>query len=259
MNCILGCRKAIYLQFEHKYDIAKFKDGEPKGLFAAFSDAPYYARNKDYIEKNVRDPTDFIVLDHTAMDQELLKKGVDTTAFWNIWRLTPEIYRTQDKEWIVKYDFDKLDDNLLADKADYVLSTTIDVFLAITTTKRMERLQDHGRHYLNLAKEGVPVYRKADNRSEVVATTPSGMKKVWTEFYVTGLDGSGHTGLSIIWKKTFGFVAISAMTMFPLKWGKKEVSGTNLPPAAATVSSQSSLQLNHPARCYAARNSLGVT
>ena len=191
MNCILGCRKAIYLQFEHKYDIAKFKDGEPKGFFTAFSDAPYYARNKDYIEKNVGDPTDFIVLDHTAMDQELLKKGVDTIAFWNVWRLTPEIYRTQDKEWIVKYDFDKLDENLLADKADYVLSTTIDIFLAITTAKRMERLQNYGRHHLNLAKEGVPVYRKADNRSEVVATTPSGMKKVWTEFYVTGLDGSG--------------------------------------------------------------------
>jgi len=191
MNCIVGCRKAIYLEFEHKYDIAKFKDGEPKGLFAAFSDAPYYARNKEYIEKNVRDPTDFIVLDHSTMDQELLKKGVDTTAFWNIWRLTPEIYRTPDKEWIVKNDFDKLDDKLLADKTDYVLSTTIDIFLAIGTAKKMERLQDRGQHFVNLAREGVPVYRKADIKSEVVATTPAGMTKVWTEFYVTGLDGSG--------------------------------------------------------------------
>jgi hypothetical protein len=45
LSCVIGCRKAIYLAVEHNYDIAKFKDGEPKGLVDSFSDAPFYARD----------------------------------------------------------------------------------------------------------------------------------------------------------------------------------------------------------------------
>ena len=193
LKCIIGCRKAIYLAFEKNYDITKFKDGEPKrGFFASYSDAPFYARNKEYIEKNVCDPTDFIVLDHAKMDQDLLTKGVDTTAFWNIWRLTPEVYRTGDGQWVVKHDFDKLDENLVADKADYIFSTTVDIFLAISTAQKSQRLLDHGGiHWANLTMEGVPVYRKADSKSEVLSTTPPGMTRIMTNYQVPGLDGNG--------------------------------------------------------------------
>lgn len=191
LSCVIGCRKAIYLAVEHNYDIAKFKDGEPKGLLNAFSDAPFYARNKEYIEKHVCDPTDFIVLDHNNVDQDLLKQGVDITAFWNIWRLTPEVYRATDKHWEVKHDFDKLNEELLADKADYVFSTTIDIMLAIHTTKKAVKLQDRVRHHVTLVRENVTVYKKADAKSEVFGTTPLGMTLIGTDFRVTGLEGDG--------------------------------------------------------------------
>lgn len=42
-----------------------FKDGQPPGLLSGFSEAPFFTRNKEYIEKNVHEPTDFIVLDHS--------------------------------------------------------------------------------------------------------------------------------------------------------------------------------------------------
>jgi hypothetical protein len=83
-NCVVSCRKAIYLEIESRYDIAAFKDGEPQGLLAAATSAPYYARSKDYIAKNVKEPTDYVVLDHASVDQELLTKGVDPTDFWNV-------------------------------------------------------------------------------------------------------------------------------------------------------------------------------
>jgi hypothetical protein len=69
-----------------------------------------------------------------------------------------------------EHDFDKLNEDLLADKADYVFSTTIDIMIAIHTSKKAVKLQDRGRYQVNLARENVPVYKKVDNKSEVFGT-----------------------------------------------------------------------------------------
>jgi hypothetical protein len=191
MGCTIGCRKAIYLAVERHYNVETFKDGEPKGILGAFSSAPFYARNKDYIEKYVCDPTDFIVLDRSKVDQDLLTQGVDTTAFWNIWRLTPEVYRTSDKEWVVKYDLDKLNQDFLVDKADYVYSATVDVLLAMQTANNALKFKERGSYQIGLARENVPVYRKADTKSEILGTTPPGMTSIATDYHVMGLEGDG--------------------------------------------------------------------
>jgi hypothetical protein len=91
----------------------------------------------------------------------------------------------------VKHDFDKLDEDLLADKADYVFSTTIDIVLAIHTTKKAVKLQDRAKHHVALARENVPVYKKASIKSEVFGTTPPGMTHIDTDFRVTGFEGDG--------------------------------------------------------------------
>jgi hypothetical protein len=57
------------------------------------SRAPYYARDKDYIKKNVKDHFGYIVLDHAQVDRNLTREGIDHTAFWNVWPLTPQVYR----------------------------------------------------------------------------------------------------------------------------------------------------------------------
>lgn len=190
-TCAISCRKAIYLEVEHRFNIADFKDQEAKGFFGPFSDAPFFARNKDYIEKYVFDPTNYIVFDHGRLDQELLKQGVDTTAFWNIWRLTPAVYQTKDDVWIVKHEFNKLDAKLLEDKVDYIFSTTLDIVLSLHAARKAVKWQSHERYTLELAKENVPVYQKADVNSKVVGTTPPGMTRIDTEFYVLGFEGDG--------------------------------------------------------------------
>src|SRR5690606_15205647 len=143
--CVVGCRKVMYVAIESLYDISKFKDEKPKGILGALSYAPYYAKDPAYIQESVKEPTDYIVLDHSRVDQDLLKKGVDTTAFWNVWRLTPEVYRTEQKEWIVKHDFGKLDAATLADKTEYVFSTTVDISLAIHAYRKATKWEQHGR------------------------------------------------------------------------------------------------------------------
>lgn len=189
--CVIGCRKVLYVAVEHRYDISKFKAEKPQGLLAAFSYAPYYARDPQYIQENVKDPTDYIVRDHSRIDQDLLKEGVDTTAFWNVWRLTPEVYRSEDKQWVIKHDFGKLDAATLADSAEYVFSTVVDMALAIHAARRAVRSKQHGRYLVTLAREGVPIYEKADIDSKVTATTPVGMTQINTDYRVEGLRGDG--------------------------------------------------------------------
>jgi hypothetical protein len=56
----------------------------------------------------VETPTDFVICDHSELDMDLLKRGIDSVAYWNVWRLTPDVYRKgMDRPWIVKNDFRK--------------------------------------------------------------------------------------------------------------------------------------------------------
>lgn len=190
-ECIIFCRKAIYVEIEWRYDVSKFKDGPVQGLLEGWSDAPFYARNPTYIAENVNDPTDFIVLDHSRVDHDLLKEGVDTTAFWNVWRLTPEVYQTKEKTWIVKHDFGKLDQSTLADKADYVLATTIDIALAMHASRQAVRSEQPGKYFVKLAREGTLIFEKADLNSKIVGTTPTGMTQIDTDYRVPGLNDDG--------------------------------------------------------------------
>jgi hypothetical protein len=96
-ECAINCRKALYLEVERHYDISEYKDGKPTGFFAGMTEAPYYALDKQYIEEQVADPTDFIVYDQNHLNQKLLTMGADNTAYWNVWRLTPSVYKTKDK------------------------------------------------------------------------------------------------------------------------------------------------------------------
>jgi hypothetical protein len=191
-ECAISCRKAIYLELEQPYDISDFKEEPvPNALRMAFSRAPSFVKNKQYIDEYVKDPTDYIVYDHTHLDQELLKYGVDNTAFWNVWRLTPEVYRTKDKEWIIKDDFAKLEPDVLKDNIEYVFNTTADIIITIHAKKGSIKTSSDRRYYLELKQEEVPIYEKADVTSRIVATTPSGLTKLNCDYQIIGLKGDG--------------------------------------------------------------------
>lgn len=191
-DCSITCRKAIYLEILIDYNISEFQEeSKHTGILAPFSNAPFYTRNKEYIEKNVKIPTDFIVLDHNHLDQELLKYSVDNTTFWNIWRLTPEVYRTKDKEWVVKYDFGKLGKETLQDKIEYIFNATIDIIFSIHTKKENVKTSDYQKYFLELKQEEVPVLEKANSSSKVVGKTPPGLTKIDCKYKIIGLNGDG--------------------------------------------------------------------
>lgn len=195
-ECAIFCRMALYLEVEYKYDISEFREGAPprKGLLAALgpsSYAPYFARNSDYIKKNVMSPTDYIVYDQAHLHQELSTLRVDSTSYWNVWRLTPNVYRDSDKNWNVKRDFDKLDLEILAKKIQYIYDTTINIVFSIHGVKNTIRTADWQRYHLELALEEVNVYEKADGRSTVLSVTPKGLKNLDCDHYIYGFEGDG--------------------------------------------------------------------
>ncbi|MCA3059225.1 MAG: hypothetical protein ING60_05295 [Rhodocyclaceae bacterium] len=132
MNCLVACRQAVFVQFEWLYDASPFLSGKNAlGLMMLASKVPYFAREKKYLEEKVKEPTDYIFYDHNALEMDLMKSGVDSVAFWNVWRLTPEVYRGRnDTQWVIKNDFRKNDEDGIKDRAEYVLNSTTEMLLA---------------------------------------------------------------------------------------------------------------------------------
>ena len=102
VNVLINCRKAIYVEFETEYDISPYGDEREKimgslAFMLTGMNAPFYARNKKYIDDNVKEPTDFIVYDHDSLDMDLLRAGISRLDYWNVWRLTPSLYRKDRK------------------------------------------------------------------------------------------------------------------------------------------------------------------
>jgi hypothetical protein len=199
-SCLIACRKAVYVEIERSYDVFPFGLDEPGRdnlagyFFGLTSTVPFFARNKEYIDKNVTDPTQYIVLDHNKVELELMKAGVDTVAFWNVWRLTPEVYQKRDsKEWIVKHDLGKLEDEGIDERAGYVLDATVSILVTRERHQAAHKSSDSAAaFFLDLIRDQIPVHRKADSNSEVVMTTPVGITRLNVDFSVVGLTGQGE-------------------------------------------------------------------
>lgn len=191
--CLISCRKAIFLKFEWRYDARPFQGEERTGgLMMIGSKVPYFARNRKYIDENVNEPTDYIMYDFSALEMELLKNGVDSVAYWNVWRLTPEVYRkNKDAPWIVKNDFHKFGADGILDRAEYVLLTTTEILFASDQNQNRTRSPDYRRFYLTLRRDAVPIYSKASKLSSVEQITTAGIRKLYCDYSVEGLDDSG--------------------------------------------------------------------
>lgn len=191
-DVLINCRKAIFVRFESWYDISIFDNEENHTNYLGLlsNKSPFFARNKDYIEKHVFDPTDFIVLDHTDIEMELMKSGMDSTSFWNVWRLTPRVYRKgREGEWLVKQEFNKLEKDGIKERAEYVLDATINLFIASDQKIKATKSPDYRNYYIELRTEKVPLYEKADKDSKILGNTPEGLLKVYVESCVPGLKG----------------------------------------------------------------------
>lgn len=171
--CLSDVRKAIYVEFEKSSDIKKFSDAtnsDRKGILSPFhsSNAPTYARSADYIERNVKTPFDYIVLDHSKQNSKLLEEGIDPQAFWNIWRLTPSVYQFEDSSWVVEEEISVLNDPHRVENARYVLDSAVEILLKIQNRRSTSRFISHRDNFvfLTMKSQSWRIYDKASVHSE---------------------------------------------------------------------------------------------
>jgi len=195
-DCLVKCRQALFVKFESDYDAKPYLNQTAGltslGLLALSSKVPYYARNKDYLDSNVKTPTDFVIYDYNTIEMDLIKAGIDSLTYWNVCRLTPGVYRsTKEDEWIVKHQFRILESDDIKNRAEYVLSSTAEVLLKKDQSSRRTKSLDHDRFYFIPKKNFIHVYQKASSSSVSQKIDLNGITKVFCDFYVDSIDQSG--------------------------------------------------------------------
>jgi hypothetical protein len=215
-GCIIECRKMIFVEFESRYTIDEFRhpDALRRGVFGPSSDAPYFTKSHEWIEGNVRDPFGYIVLDHSHLDHDLLRKGINTESFWNIWRGTPDVFRYHNsKDWLVRRDLAKEANPVTEEHAVYILQQAIEIALSLEEYAHQFRTWGHsGTFFVTLKSEGVNIYHKADRESTILAVTHAGLRRITVSGSTPGLrnDGqywqAGHFELDGSGRFYFGYI-----------------------------------------------------
>ena len=114
LEALIEIRKAIFVEFELAYSIYGWSDhdGKPEGFsLAAYMrggwNAPYWTRNKKWIDENVLVPTDYVQIDPEHWRIQAMELGIHTAELQNLQRLTPDVFRSESKaDWCIKYDSD---------------------------------------------------------------------------------------------------------------------------------------------------------
>lgn len=176
LDALIAIRKAIFVEIEHEYAINKWADADPNEKFGLMSmarggmKAPYWKQNREWIEKNVSDPLDYIQVDHERLRLDGMEWGVNTAELENLRRLTPDVFRPEKGgAWHVKYDLQFPPNEATASNARYCLDRAISILLRKqqhTKTKRWPSRDvrfDPPTIYLD-----APVFERASQESKVV-------------------------------------------------------------------------------------------
>jgi len=187
-ECQINCRKALYLAFEKRFDIRKFEKERYNYPLATalLSDAPYYTKNKKYIEEHVKNPTDYISIDYAKLERDLLLNGIMPIDFWNVWRLTPPMYYYEEgKEWVIKEEFE--DEIYNGENAEYCFRKTVEMLLLKQRYWEQTRYVKRKGIFIKLKPKKVKVFEKASTRSRINIEL-QGPLDIFAHAKVRGLD-----------------------------------------------------------------------
>lgn len=180
LPALIEVRKAIFLEFELPYAIHGWKDVDqnenaPPSLMTYARGgwkAPYWKRNKQWIEKNVSDPAEYVQIDSDEWRVQALEYGIHTAELANLQRLTPDVFRSDNQApWSIKYEASFPANEANEANAKYCLDRAISIIL-----KKQEHASTARRPARGTAFDPPPVYvgqevyKRATTKSEVVHT-----------------------------------------------------------------------------------------
>jgi len=192
-EALLPIRRALYLAVESSYDIRPWRNhqvGEDAMLLelAHPTKAPLHTRNGSWINQNVTNPVEYIQLDFERVGLDMLELGIDPEEFFNVWRLTPAVYRIEDGVWAIK-ELDKHSTFDSEEDARYCL----DVVVSIATKQQVKRsiVRQRGTQTNGVRiRTEQPLLRGASRDSKRQGLTLSPGDVCMLDYYVTSFDGT---------------------------------------------------------------------
>lgn len=193
-------RKAIFIEIEQDYCVYEWRNSDPGeslglvGLSRKGQKAPYHTRNKAWIDKNVKNPFNYIQLDHDRIRQDLLEWGASTQDFWNVWRLTPEMMQLdKDGEWLLKGELKYLTQAANAENATFCLDRAVTLLAKKQSHHNLARWLDFSalKQLRVKLEESAKLYIKASKSSAVLAQLDEN-STYDANSVVPGLDGDGR-------------------------------------------------------------------
>lgn len=174
-DVLINIRKAIYVEIEEEYSIEGWRDismsekSLRRSLFTGGLKALWFTKSKEWIDENVNTPFDYIQLDHSTVRLDLLEWGVSTQDFWNLWRLTPRVFRyMKTKEWIVEKEPKHIIKGATEENAKYCIDRAISIIAKKHRHQELSRfLEDSPIKMSNVKiKHETPLYEKASKNSK---------------------------------------------------------------------------------------------
>ena len=191
MEALIATRKALFLAVEKDYDIRKWEEHDPAQgtnlLLGVGNKAPYYTRDNTWIQRNVTNPLDYIQLDHERIHIEMMELGIDPTEFFNVWRLTPKVYRLSADVWAIDME-PRTETVATENNARYCLDVVVSILMNQQLRKRLVRSPDYRSWKVRLIRSQPLLKRAALDAEHQGVTFVEGDSCVGIHV-VSGFDG----------------------------------------------------------------------
>jgi len=138
LDALLELRKAFFQSYEYEYSVYSWKSQDKNqntlsgliGLgFRGGMKAHYWTRNMQWIDENVKKPTDYIQINHEQLKIDCMEWGVSTVDIENFRRLTPEVVKTEEDCWHYDYDSNFVANEVNVENFRFCLDLLLDFLL----------------------------------------------------------------------------------------------------------------------------------
>lgn len=183
LQALIEIRKAIFVEYEYQYAINRWSDFDSNASLGALAffgrggmKAPFYTRNKEWIQKNVKCPADYIQMDHEKLRLDAIEWGVSTSELENLRRLTPKVFRADNQsDWQTDYDIGFPPNEANEQNCNYCLDTIIRILIKKNEHEIARRWPKNEQPFDSPSIYiGHDVYALARTDSEIVHTISDG-------------------------------------------------------------------------------------
>lgn len=138
LDALIELRKAFFLAYEFEYSIYTWRNHDKDQLpsigliglsLGGGIKAHYWTRNKQWIEENVKKPTDFVQINYDQLKIDCMEWGLSTVDIENFRRLTPEVVQTEMGKWHFDYDSSFVANEATIENFRFCLDLLIDFLL----------------------------------------------------------------------------------------------------------------------------------